>query len=93
MNADRVDGVVLDIAMPLMDGTEAREKICEIVPDMPVIFVSALVDRVINQTQLVEGVNFVRKPYTRKGFLSVLRSNLDCPSQFMSSALFAPSRQ
>ncbi len=92
-NTGQVDGVMLDIAMPMMDGIEARDRISEIAPGMPIMFVSALMDRVINQTHLVEGVNFVRKPYSRQGLLSVLRANLDCTSRFMSRELFAPCGQ
>ncbi len=92
-NTGQVDGVMLDIAMPMMEGIEARDRISEIAPGMPIMFVSALMDRVINQTHLVEGVNFVRKPYSRQGLLSVLRANLDCSARFMSRELFAPCRQ
>ena len=92
-NTGQVDGVMLDIAMPMMDGIEAHDRISEIAPGLPILFVSALMDRVINQTHLVEGVNFVRKPYTRQGLLSVLRANLDCSARFMSRELFAPCRQ
>ncbi|HQA38258.1 MAG TPA: response regulator, partial [Kiritimatiellia bacterium] len=41
-NTGQVDGVMLDIAMPLMDGIEARDRISEIAPGMPILFVSAL---------------------------------------------------
>ncbi len=77
MNMGQVDGGILDISMPLMDGIEARDRISEISPSMPVMFISAVMERFINRTPLIEGVNFVRKPYTRQELLSVLRTNLD----------------
>lgn len=74
----KVDCLVFDLIMPHMGGLEAYEKIREENPSIPAIFVSAFSEQALNVNGgLVEGVNFVRKPFERQLLLKVIRRSLD----------------
>lgn len=75
---DKVDGLVFDLIMPRMGGLEAYDKIKKDHPNIPVIFVSAFSEQALDvHWGLVDGVNFVRKPFKRVMLLKVLRQCLD----------------
>jgi len=74
----KVDCLVFDLIMPQMGGLEAYDKIREENPSIPVIFVSAFSEQALNiHLGLVDGVNFVRKPFERQLLLKVIRRCLD----------------
>lgn len=64
-NADKVSLVISDIIMPVMDGIKAVEKIREVKPKLPVIFVTGY-----NSKKLDERIHYndltttVTKPFT-----------------------------
>jgi CheY-like chemotaxis protein len=77
----KVDGVILDIVMPRMNGIEAYERIKAIDAQIPIMFVSAWLDPSFFASEFVKGICFVRKPYTRRILLEALRNCLDSVSR------------
>ena len=74
----KVDGVILDVIMPRMDGFEVHERLMALAPKTPIIFVSAFSEGALNaKCALIDGVNLVQKPYDRQVLLGVLRNVLD----------------
>ena len=60
----KIDLVLLDIAMPDMDGMETFERMKSFVPEIPVIFLTAsgLEEDVVSAIKL-GAVNYLKKPY------------------------------
>ena len=72
--ADQIQGVILDLAMPHMDGVEPLTKLHDIRPDLPVILSSGYVEMdVIERFKGPKPDGFIQKPYT----LDSLRQALD----------------
>ncbi|MFO8182638.1 MAG: PAS domain S-box protein [Candidatus Aegiribacteria sp.] len=72
---DSVDLVILDAAMPVMDGFTAAEKIREVCPEMPIIFCSGYTSE-----QNTDGLNrfrersrFLVKPYSMSHLLTAIK--------------------
>jgi PAS domain S-box-containing protein len=73
-----VDLVLTDIVMPRLNGRELAEKLAELYPGLPVIFMSGYSGDEIKQRGLVlSGVRFVQKPFTRHSLATAVRSVLD----------------
>ena len=76
--ATKVDGVILDVLMPIMGGFEAHDQIRGLSPETPVIFASAFSEQAFNTPlALINGGNLVKKPFERRLLLRVLRKSLD----------------
>lgn len=72
--ADQIQGVILDLAMPHMDGVATLTKLHDIRPDLPVILSSGYVEMdVIERFKGPKPDGFIQKPYT----LDSLRQALD----------------
>src|SRR5215208_3514492 len=56
--ANRIDLVIVDMVMPVMDGAQAIERMRETRPDIPVICISGYTDQ-----DLPKGVSFLPKPF------------------------------
>jgi len=64
LKAEPVDLVLLDIEMPQMNGMETFERMKDLVPDVPVIFLTAsrLEDDVVSAIRL-GAVDYLKKPF------------------------------
>lgn len=74
-NADKIDLVLLDINMPVMNGVEAYEHLREKAPELPIVFASGYVDR--QDTKALQECPVIRKPYSVGMLQSMLASALD----------------
>jgi len=72
-----VDLILLDIMMPEMDGHETCRRLREIVPQMPVIMMTALMDDTsMNNSFSAGAVDFIRKPVNEVELLARLGNML-----------------
>ena len=64
LKSTKVDMVLLDIDMPVMNGIETFERMKSFVPEIPVIFLTAsgLEEDVVSAIKL-GAVNYLKKPY------------------------------
>ncbi|MGI8924322.1 MAG: hybrid sensor histidine kinase/response regulator [Fimbriimonadales bacterium] len=63
--ADKIDRVLLDLVMPVMDGQEALTRIREVRPELPVIVMSGYMEQELNQRFAQDDrVVFLQKPFT-----------------------------
>lgn len=73
---DAYDLVLLDVAMPEMDGVSALRALREIQPTVPVILASGFdVGQIEEELGPVERVAFLQKPYELGDLLAILRSS------------------
>jgi len=73
-----IDLLLTDVVLPKLNGKELSEKMCSIHPNAKVIFVSGYTENtVIHQGILIEGVNFIQKPFTVFELVSKVRQVLD----------------
>jgi PAS domain S-box-containing protein len=74
----RVDMLLLDVLMPRMSGNDAYTMICELSPDIPVLFASGYNRNAIHTNFVLhEGVTLLHKPYSLHELLSAVRKILD----------------
>ena len=75
---DKVAVVVIDMAMPVMDGPSAINALLHIEPDLPIVAASGLASNVTLAKASVAGVkDFLAKPYTTEALLTLVRKALD----------------
>ena len=77
VNAAHYDLVLMDIKMPIMDGLEATKKIKEMLPDLPVVALTANAfdsDRAAAEKAGCSG--FLSKPVNRDECIALLKKNL-----------------
>jgi len=75
---DKVAVVVIDMAMPVMDGPSAINALLHIDPDLPIVAASGLASNVTLAKASVAGVkDFLAKPYTTEALLTLVRKALD----------------
>ena len=73
--------VLLDMAMPVMDGPTAIHALLRIQPDVRIIAVSGLASNISVAKAAVAGVkDFLPKPYTAEAVLKLIREVLDRPA-------------
>ncbi|MEE9311838.1 MAG: PAS domain S-box protein, partial [Planctomycetota bacterium] len=60
----RFDLLVTDVVMPRLSGTQLAEKLRRILPDLRVLFVSGYAGDEVVQTELLNGVEFLKKPFS-----------------------------
>ena len=66
--AQKVDLLIADLEMPELAGEEMVRQSRLARPDLKVLYVSGVIDRLLNdRPQLWEGEAFLEKPYTAKG--------------------------
>lgn len=71
---DRIDLVLMDIKMPVMDGYEAFKQIKKIRPTIPVVAQTAYVQE--GERAISMGFNdFISKPYTMNQVISIIRKH------------------
>ena len=77
-NHNKFSLVILDVAMPILDGTEAYLQMREIRPDLPVVFTTGhTTESVLLGSLVKEGAAFLQKPYPLSDLGSVVRNLLD----------------
>lgn len=68
-----IDLLVSDVIMPKMNGPELYERLKDLYPELPVLFMSGyLGNTTIHNGQLEEDVNCISKPFTNEQFLEKL---------------------
>jgi len=76
-HGDAIHGLVSDVIMPEMNGLELYERLQNIFPGLPVLFMSGYTsDLAIHRGVLEEGVNVLLKPFTTEQFLMRVREML-----------------
>jgi CheY-like chemotaxis protein len=74
---ENIDLLLTDVMMPEMDGFELSERVKTIVPDIRVLFISGYTAEIIGrQNNLVEGLNFIRKPFSCEELCSAVLCNI-----------------
>jgi CheY-like chemotaxis protein len=77
-NCTKISLVILDVAMPILDGTEAYLQMREIKSDLPVVFTTGHTTESVLLSSLVkEGAAFLQKPYPLSDLGRVVRNLLD----------------
>ncbi len=76
MKGVKIDLILLDIAMPEMNGIETFEHMKEIAADIPVIFLTASGDDVMNAIRL-GAANYLKKPFFPKELMKRVAKELD----------------
>jgi PAS domain S-box-containing protein len=76
-NRNNIDGVLLDVIMPRMNGREACEEILKIRPDVKILFVSGYSGDFLDDNLLKRQENgFIQKPLRPREFISRLQASL-----------------
>ncbi len=74
----RIDFLLLDVVMPVMNGREVYDRARKIRPDIPALFMSGYPSGAIhNRGVLEEGIDFVSKPVMMHDLLRKIREILD----------------
>lgn len=74
----RIDLVILDFTMPIMDGSETFDELLAINPRVPVVLSSGFAEQEKVKAMLAKGLRgFMPKPYTQQKLLSQVRLTLD----------------
>jgi two-component system, cell cycle sensor histidine kinase and response regulator CckA len=77
-NYTKISLVILDVAMPILDGTEAYLQMREIRSDLSVVFTTGHTTESVLLSSLVkEGAAFLQKPYPLSDLTRVVRNLLD----------------
>lgn len=70
--------LLTDVVMPGLGGRAVADRVSELRPGIKVIYMSGYVDdAVVRVGVLLEGVNFLQKPFTLDGLTSKVREVLD----------------
>ena len=75
----KIDVAVLDVVMPGMDGFELAERIRNIRPRLPILYMSAYPARAELRPQKTRNVPFVPKPFSSLTLVGKIREMLDKP--------------
>jgi CheY-like chemotaxis protein len=76
-HADDIRAVLLDLSMPVLNGTEALREIHAIRPDMPAILSSGYTEQdAFDKFSLDCSAAFIQKPYAPQKLLATLRTVL-----------------
>jgi CheY-like chemotaxis protein len=73
--ADKIQLVITDIVMPLMEGNELIKILREIKPDIKIVVISGYSDETINKDSGIDA--FLKKPFEGNELLSTIRRILD----------------
>ncbi|MBU1222110.1 PAS domain S-box protein [Myxococcota bacterium] len=77
-NKEKIDLLLTDVVMPVMDGKELAERLKESIPGLKVLFMSGYTADVIASSGIIkEGINFIQKPFTAHLLTAKIREILD----------------
>ena len=80
-HSGKIDLLAIDVVMPKMDGYQAALKMCQIFPDMRVLYVSGYTKDVTMEHGVPgTGLNFMQKPFSPDQLLNRVREILDSKS-------------
>jgi CheY-like chemotaxis protein len=75
---DRIDLVILDFVMPVMDGADVFAEMQELNPQVPVVLSSGFAEQDRLRGMLARGLRgFIPKPYTQQKLLDQVRQVCD----------------
>jgi two-component system cell cycle sensor histidine kinase/response regulator CckA len=75
---DRFDLLVLDVVLPKLSGPQIYSRICEIKPDVPVIFATGYsADIAALEKAQQQGLPMLQKPYSPRNLAQKIRETLD----------------
>jgi PAS domain S-box-containing protein len=73
-----IDLVLMDVVMPQMGGHAAAQRLGQILPDVPLVFMSGYTDdEVLRRGVLTSAALFLQKPFTPWALLEIVRTTLD----------------
>ncbi len=73
-----VDLVISDVVMPVLGGRELAQRLADLRPDLPVLYISGYAGEDVVQRGLLEpGAPFQQKPFTTEGLARKVREMLD----------------
>jgi two-component system cell cycle sensor histidine kinase/response regulator CckA len=68
--SEKFDFVITDLIMPKMGGKAMADKIKEIRPELPILFMSGYTKQAISEKGIIEeGIKFIQKPFTTDSLL------------------------
>ncbi len=69
----RVDIIIMDIKMPVLDGIKASKEIIELNKNIPIIIQSAIIDDdLMNKVDEIGISEYIRKPFSKDKLLAAL---------------------
>ena len=75
----KVDVAVLDVVMPQMDGFELADRIRQIRPRLPILYMSAYPEKAELRPERTRNIPFVPKPFSSLTLVGRIREVLDRP--------------
>jgi two-component system cell cycle sensor histidine kinase/response regulator CckA len=76
----KIDMVITDSVMPKMGGKKLVKNIAEFDSSIKVLFISGYTDReIVEKGELIDGINFLQKPFSVIGLGQKIRQILDIP--------------
>jgi CheY-like chemotaxis protein len=83
----KIDLLLSDIIMPIMNGPEMAEKLKKTRPEMKQLFMSGYTANVVSQSEILdENINFLSKPFSSETLTTKIRAILD-EERLINSAL------
>ena len=77
-NGRTIHLLLTDLVMPELSGTALAERVCELVPDVRVLFMSGYADDVVTRNgSLTPGSAFLEKPFSANELAVKVRETLD----------------
>ena len=77
-NRDKIQGLLLDVVMPKINGKEVYEQISRIRPGIKTLFMSGYSTNILSKKGVIEeGINYIAKPISSKGLLKKVREIMD----------------
>lgn len=73
----RIDLLITDVVMPEMSGLELSARLRMLKPELKVLFMSGYTDNALIHQGMIEGENFIQKPFSPLGLVEKVRSVLD----------------
>lgn len=79
--APRIDIMLTDVRMDLMDGTQLAKRVQVLYPEIRILFMSGYAESTLDQVEMVEpGVNFIQKPFVISSLLLMVREIMKKPA-------------